>query len=139
MEDNSYEYNKRMSWQMSQQQPYQNAQPGAYPNQAPGAPQALRTQQAPKAPQASGRGAQKPAAARMPKARAVALTRVFKKGLVVMSLATFASFSGLVDYHQISTTSSQKTSTTTTTSSTKTNNSSEKSSILLHTPDFPAS
>ena len=35
----------------------------------------------------------------MPKARALALVRAFKKWLVVASLAAFVSFSGLVAYH----------------------------------------
>lgn len=126
MENNPYEYDKRVAWQMPQNQPYNNTYPGAYINQPPGAAQALRQQQVPQTRQEprmqQTRGAKTPPPARMPKARAVALTRLFKKGLVVMSLATFASFSGLVAYHQLSTTSSQKTSTTTTSSSTQKNN-----------------
>jgi hypothetical protein len=123
MENNPYEYDQRAAWQMPQHQPYNtNTYPGAYINQPPGAAQAQRTQQAPKTQQTPGRRAQTPPPARMPKARAVALTRLLKKGLVVMSLATFASFSGLVAYHQLSSTSSQKTSTTTASSSTQNKN-----------------
>jgi hypothetical protein len=116
MENNPYEYDKRAQGQIPHYQSYNNTYPGASVNQQPGAPQALRQQQAPR------QRVQTPPPARMPKARALALVNVFKKSLVVMSLATFASFSGLVAYHQISTTASQKSSTSTTTSSSQQKN-----------------
>jgi hypothetical protein len=57
----------------------------------------------------------------MPKARALALVRTFKKWLVVASLAAFVSLSGLVAYHHVGTAASQPSSgssqTTPTTSS----------------------
>ncbi len=46
----------------------------------------------------------------MPKARALALVRTFKKWLVVASLAAFVSFSGLVAYHHVGTAASQTSS-----------------------------
>ncbi len=53
----------------------------------------------------------------MPKQRALALVHTLKKGIVVASLATFVSFSGLAAFHQIGTaanaTSSQVTSSST--------------------------
>ncbi len=116
MENNPYGYDKRAQWQMPQQQPSRTLYPGTFMNQQPGAPQALRQQQVPR------QKGQTTPPARMPKARALALVTVFKKSLVVISLATFASFSGLVAYHQISTASSQKSSTSTTTSSQQKNN-----------------
>jgi hypothetical protein len=39
--------------------------------------------------------------ARMPKAQAVALARTFKKWLIVASLVSFGTLSGLVAYHQL--------------------------------------
>ena len=116
MENNPYDYNKRIPWQTPQNQTYSNTYPGMYMNQPLGAPQALKTQQN------NSRGVQKTPPARMPKARAVALARLLKKSLVVISLATFASFSGLVAYHQINTSASQKSTTSTTTSSSQKNN-----------------
>jgi hypothetical protein len=116
MENNPFGYDKRAQWQTPHYQSSTNAYPDASVNQQPGAPQALRQQQAPR------QKAQTPPPARMPKARALALVTVFKKSLVVISLATFASFSGLVAYHQISTTASQKSSTSTTSSSSQQQN-----------------
>lgn len=108
MENNPYGYDKSKIWPMSQNQPYTTNYPGASMNQQPGAPQAVRTAQT-----RDGR-IRKPAPVRMPKDKALALAGLFKRALVVISLATFASFSGLVAYHQVSTASA---STSTTTSS----------------------
>ena len=74
---------------------------------------------------------QKPKAPeRMPKARALALVRKFKKVLVVASIVSFGSFSGLAAYHQAITTTSQASSSThaTGSSSNSTSNSSSSSS-----------
>src|SRR5579875_3032183 len=88
---------------------YHNGAPIAYPNQLQAARKAQGTQQI---------GAQaKPA--RMPKERAQALARRFKRGLVVLSLGAFALFSALVAYHQAGTasaTTGQKSSSSTSTS-----------------------
>lgn len=108
MENNPYGYDKSRTWSMSQNQPYTTNYPGVSLNQQPGAPQAARVAQT------RGDKRQKSAPVRMPKERALALVGLFKRALVVMSLATFASFSGLVAYHQV-TTASASTSTTTST------------------------
>ena len=80
---------------------------------------------------------QKPAAlAKMPKARALALARVFKKWLVVASIVGFGTFSGLVAQHQVGTAASQSTqtssgsSTTSTTTSTSSSSSQNSNSFL---------
>jgi hypothetical protein len=52
----------------------------------------------------------------MAKARALALVNTLKKSLVVASLATFVSFSGLAAFHQVSTTASKTASTSSTSS-----------------------
>ncbi|HLI70007.1 MAG TPA: hypothetical protein VKV19_09655 [Ktedonobacteraceae bacterium] len=94
---------------------YHNGAPIAYPNQLQAARKAQGTQQI---------GAQaKPA--RMPKERAQALARRFKRGLVVLSLGAFALFSALVAYHQAGTasaTTGQKSSSSTSTSTSSSQN-----------------
>ena len=82
-------------------------------------------------PQQRG-GAHSPKSAeRMPKARALALVRTLKKWLVIASLASFGTFSGLVAYHQVAITttstnsgSSQKTVSATSSSSQNSNSNS---------------
>ncbi len=119
-------YDKNREWSIPPQQAYNNSYPGytnpypgMYINQPPGAPQALQARQA-----VERRAQSKtPSPARMPKAKALALVGLFKKSLVVMSLAAFASFSGLVAYHQINSSSSQQSTTSTTSSSQQHNNS----------------
>ena len=75
-------------------------------------------------------------AGKMPKARALALARTFKKWLVVASLVGFGTFSGLVAVHQVGTTASQSTqtssgsSTTSTTTSTTSSSSQNSNSFL---------
>lgn len=108
MENNPYGYNQRMPGQRPQQQTYNTVYPGVYINQPPGAPQAYQARQVQKMTAAPG--------ARMPKERALALARLLKRSLIVASVATFASFSGLVAYYQINTSSNQKSTTSTTTS-----------------------
>lgn len=77
-------------------------------------------------------GAHSPKSAeRMPKARALALARTLKKWLVIASLVSFGTFSGLVAYHQVATAatstksgeSKQKTVSATPSSSQNSNNS----------------
>jgi len=80
--------------------------------------------------QRGGAHSPKPAE-RMPKARALALARTLKKWLVIASLASFGTFSGLVAYHQVAITttstnsgSSQKTVSATSSSSQNSNSNS---------------
>lgn len=111
---------------MPPQQAYNNSYPGynnpyagIYMNQPPGTPQALQARQTFERKTQS----KTPLPARMPKAKALALVSLFKKSLVVMSLAAFASFSGLVAYHQVNSSSNQQSTTSTTSSSQQNNNS----------------
>lgn len=85
----------------------------------------------PRVPQQRGGAYSPKSAERMPKARALALARTLKKWLVIASLASFGTFSGLVAYHQVGTTatstksgSSQKTVSATPSSSQNSNSNS---------------
>ena len=98
METNPYEYDRTIPWIPQQNQLYE----GGYVTDRAGQqrspdlqnqrPQQRRVDQKPKPPE------------RMPKARALALARALKKGLVIASLVSFGAFSGLVAYHQVGTT-----------------------------------
>ena len=131
METNPYEYNRTIPWIPQQNQHYEGNYVTAYTDrQRPAVqqnqkPQQRSVDQKPKPP--------KP----MPKARALALASIFKKWLVVASLVSFGTFSGLVAFHQVGTTatqtssaSSQKTSTTTAQKTTTTASSQNSSSFL---------
>lgn len=134
MESNPYEYdnyNKPVAWIPQQNQshsPY--AYEGRYDRTHTGQQQSAQVQNQKPQPAAK---AQKPKAPeRMSKARALNLVRGFKKGIVVASILSFASFSGLAAYHQAITTSSKTSSSTQTTptsgSSSKNSSSSSTSS-----------
>ena len=75
-------------------------------------------------------------AEKMPKARALALARTFKRWLVAASIVGIGTFSGLVALHQVGTTASQAThtssgsSTTSTTTSTTSSSSQNSNSFL---------
>src|SRR5437588_6638064 len=98
MEINPYEYERTVPWIPQQNQGFA-ARPGQQPSQLQNArPQQKGGVQKPKQPE------------RMSKARALGLARAFKKWLVVASIVTFGSFSGLVAYHQVSTTAINNTS-----------------------------
>lgn len=134
MQTNPYEYdnyNQPVAWIPQQNQlkpPYEGRYVREYTRQSqPSNIQNHRLQpatakeQKPKAPD------------RMSKARALALVRKFKKVLVVASIVSFGSFSGLAAYHQVITTTSQASSNTHATgsssnSSSSTSNSSSSSS-----------
>lgn len=111
MENHPYGHNQRIPGQMPRQQLYNTIYPGMYVNQPPGAPVVRQAQQTSKS-----------TPARMPKDRALALARLFKKALAVASIATFASLSGIVAFHQANASTSQKSATSTTTSSQEENN-----------------
>ena len=91
MENNPYRYDKNISRQVPQNRSVQQHIPG--------------------------RKVQPP---RMPKEKALALTRLFKKSLVVVSLASFASISGAIALHQVTTSVSTTSTTSTTTTATAT-------------------
>jgi hypothetical protein len=104
METNPYEYDRTIPWIPQQNQLYEGRyvterasqqRPPVLQDQRP---QQRRVDQKPKPPE------------RMPKARALALARTLKKGLVIASLLSFGAFSGLVAYHQVGTTTTANTS-----------------------------
>jgi hypothetical protein len=103
MEINPYEYDRTVPWIPQQNQAFASRDIAARPGQQPSQLQNAR-------PQQKG-GVQKPRQPeRMSKVRALSLARAFKKWLVVASIVTFGSFSGLVAYHQVSTTAVSNTS-----------------------------
>ena len=124
METNPYEYNTPVQWRPQQNQLYEGRYVTA--RTRPQQPPVLQNYR----PQA-GSGNQKPRPPeKMPKAQALALARTFKKWLVVASLVSFGTFSGLVAFHQVgsTTTSNQSTSTSSGSSSTSSSKSSSQNS-----------
>jgi len=125
METNPYEYSATVPWIPQQNQLYENT----YVTTGVGS-------QGPPVSQSQGlaqRSHKSKPPERMPKARALALVRTFKKWLVVASVVSFGAFSGLAAFHQVSTTSSQATSTSSGTSrntSTTTSSSQGSNSFL---------
>src|SRR5690349_10822940 len=101
METNPYEYDRSIPWTPQQNQFYQGSHVTARTNQQPFSvlqnqrPQQRVVHQKPTPKQ------------RMPKAQALALARTLKKGLVIASLVSFGTLSGLVAFHQIASTSGQ--------------------------------
>ncbi len=121
MEINPYEYDRTVPWLPQQNQGFVSRDIAARPGQQPSQFQNSR-------PQQKG-GVQKPKQPeRMSKARALGLARVFKKWLVVASIVTFGSFSGLVAYHQVSTTAINQTSSGSSQSTSASSSSSNSSS-----------
>jgi len=119
METNPYEYSTKVPWIPQQNQLYEST----YVTTSSGSQRPSVSQNQGLAQR--GVGQKSKLLERMPKARALALVRTFKKWLVVASVVSFGTFSGLAAFHQVSTTSqatntssgtSQKTSTTTTSS-----------------------
>jgi hypothetical protein len=104
METNPYEYDRTIPWIPQQNQLYEGryvtdrASQQRSPVLQDQRPQQRRVDQKPKPPE------------RMPKARALALARTLKKGLVIASLVSFGAFSGLVAYHQVGTTANHTSS-----------------------------
>ena len=106
---NNFQSDKNQSWQTTPYRPYYENNP------APGRPGNSSTTQQSGGPQQPGAPGRVKPPARMPKARALELVSTFKRGLIVVSLTAFASFSGLVAFHQIGmsgTTTGQKSHTT---------------------------
>src|SRR5437763_16909871 len=94
METNPYDYDITVPWIPQQNQLYEGRDITARTSQQFSELQNQRLQQRggdqkPKPPQ------------RMPKVRALALARTFKKWLVIASLVSFGTFSGLVAFHQV--------------------------------------
>lgn len=123
MEINPYEYERTVPWIPQQNQAFAGRDIGARPGQLQNSrPRQKGGVQKPKQPE------------RMSKARALSLARAFKKSLVVASIVTFGSLSGLVAYHQVGTTAVSNTSsgssqsTPASSSSTSSSNSSASSS-----------
>jgi hypothetical protein len=104
METNPYNYDTTVPWIPQQNQQYQGRDATARTSQQ--RPPALQNQR----PQQTGGGQKTKPPERMPKARALALARTLKKWLVIASLVSFGTFSGLVAYHQVATAASQTSS-----------------------------
>src|SRR5437588_11572790 len=117
METNTYEYDTSIQWKPQQNQFYEGRYVSPRTGQRPPVLQKQRPQ--------PGSGNQKPRPPqKMPKAQTLALARMFKKWLVVASIVSFGTFSGLVALHQVGSTTttsnstSSKSSQTTSTSNT---------------------
>ena len=130
METNPYEYDTSVQWRPQQNQLYEGRyvsprtgqqQPPVLQNQRP---QLRSGNQKPKPPE------------KMPKARALALARSFKKWLVVASLVSFGTFSGLVAFHQVGSTTTASGSTSSGSSSTSSKSSQTTSSSKSSSSNF---
>ena len=107
METNSKNYDTRASWIPQQNQVYEGR---LVTTQADAGRQQLPQPQNQGLPQ-RGVGQKPRAAEKMPKARALALVRTLKRWLVVTSIVSFGTFSGLVAFHQVgATTTANQTS-----------------------------
>ena len=127
METNPYEYSTTVPWIPQQNQLYESA----YVTTSSGSQRPPVSQNQGLAQRGVGQKSKPPE--RMPKARALALVRTFKKWLVVASVVSFGTFSGLAAFHQVSITTSQATNTSSGTSqktSTTTSSSQSSNSFL---------
>jgi len=122
METNPYEYDTTVQWIPQQNQIYEGRYVSARTSQQqPSVLQNRRVQ--------PGSGNQKPRPPeKMPKARALALARTLKRWLVVASLVSFGTFSGLVALHQVGSTTIASQSSSTSSGSSQTTSSSSNSS-----------
>ena len=100
METNPYEYDRPLPWIPQENRFHEARYIPARPGHEPSAKQyqewQRRVQDHKPRPQV-----------RMPKARALELAGIFKKRLIVASLALFALLSGLVAYHQVGASANQ--------------------------------
>jgi len=127
METNPYKYSTTVPWIPRQNQLYESA----YVTTPSGSQRPSDSQNQGLAQRGVGQKSKPPE--RMPKARALALVHTFKKWLVVASIVSFGTFSGLAAFHQVSTTTSQTTKTSSGTSqktSTTTSSSQSSNSFL---------
>ena len=127
METNPYKYSTTVPWIPRQNQLYESA----YVTTPSGSQRPSDSQNQGLAQRGVGQKSKPPE--RMPKARALALVRTFKKWLVVASVVSFGTFSGLAAFHQVSTATSQTTNTSSGTSqktSTTTSSSQSSNSFL---------
>ena len=130
METNPYEYDTSVQWRPQQNQLYEGRYVTAHTGQQQ--PPVLQIQR----PQLRS-GNQKPKPPeKMPKARALALARSFKKWLVVASLVSFGTFSGLVAFHQVGSTTTASGSTSSGSSSTSSKSSQTTSSSKSSSSNF---
>lgn len=127
MATNSYPYHNNDQSLPWEPQPYEGSYTAARTNLRHNGPQAQRAQRQSEnyvaAPQVQislqGSAGQKPKSAKpMAKARALELAHRFKRGLAVVSLVGFLTFSGLAAFHHVGATTSQTSSTTSHTTST---------------------
>jgi hypothetical protein len=132
METNPYNYDTAIPWIPQQNQLYRGGDGRVYANQQRSP---VVQNQRPQQRLQQRDGGQKPKVAeRMPKARALALVSKFKKGLVVASLVSFGTVSGLAAFHNIGTTASStsKTSSGSSQSTSTSTSSSQNSNSFLN-------
>jgi len=125
MEANPYDYDRQIPWMPQQHQYYEDRYNTGAGGVRLATPQRPPVQQNRPLQQKSVN--QKPkASGKMPRSRALALANVLKKCLVVVSLVSFGTLSGLVAFHPVSTIASQ--TSTTSSSSSQTSQQSSSSS-----------
>jgi uncharacterized membrane protein YgcG len=125
MEANPNDYDRQIPWIPQQNQYYDDRYSAGAGGARLATPQRPPVQQNQRLQQKSVN--QKPKAlGKMPKARALALANILKKCLVVVSLVSFGTLSGLVAFHRVATTSSN--TSTTSSSSSQTSSSSSQTS-----------
>jgi hypothetical protein len=106
MEANPYDYDRQVPWIPQQQQYFEDKYSAGAGSLRLAPPQRPPVQQNRLLQQKSVN--QKPkASGKMPKARALALANILKKCLVVVSLVSFGTLSGLVAFHPVSAIASQ--------------------------------
>jgi hypothetical protein len=122
MATNPYDYDTTVQWIPQQNQLSESRDITERTSQQ--RPPVLQNQR----PQQTGRGQKPGAPEKMPKARALALARTLKRWLVVASIVGFGTFSGLVAFHQVSSTTAASHSTSTSSGSSSQSTSSSNSS-----------
>lgn len=130
VETNSYNYDTAIPWVPQQNQFYRGGDGRVYANQQRSP--IVQNQVLQQRSQQKDGGQKPKVAERMPKARALALVSKFKKGLVVASLVSFGTVSGLAAFHQVSTTSSTTSKTSSGSSQSTSTSSSQNGSSFLN-------
>jgi hypothetical protein len=129
METNPYEYSTTVPWIPRQNQLYESA----YVTTGSGSQRPPVSQNQGLAQRGVSQKSKLPE--RMPKARTLALVRTFKKWLVIASVVSFGTFSGLAAFHQVSTTTTSQATNTSSGTSQKTSattSSSQSSNSFLN-------
>jgi len=131
VETNPYNYDRAIPWIPQQNQFYRGEDGGVYTNQQRSP--VVHNQRPQQRIQQKDAVQKARVPMRMPKARALALVSKFKKGLVVASLVSFGTVSGLAAFHQVGTiasTTSKTSSGSSQSTSTSTSSSQNSSSYF---------